>query len=143
MFYGAMIIETLILCMQYASPDTISGPCELKNLAKILFCHQGPYLRFCRLTCMLDSAYTVTYKPELLIFSLHWCCLQQFYYGSKYIQYESKKVPFPFRSVFIPVSTVRFRSVPFTSVLTVYRGQTVLALGMNSSAKFTACIGVA
>ena len=39
--------------------------------------------------------------------------------------------------------TSRFRSVPFTSVLTVCRGQTVLALGMNSSAKFTACVGEA
>ena len=38
---------------------------------------------------------------------------------------------------------VTFRSVPFTSVLTVCRGQTVLALGMNSSAKFTACVGEA
>ena len=34
-------------------------------------------------------------------------------------------------------------SVPFTSVLTVYRGQTVLALGVNLSAKFTACVGEA
>ena len=64
----------------------------------------------------------------------------------------------PFRSVFLPVSTVPvrsvpyrsvpfrsvpYRSVPFTSVLIVYRGQAVLALGMNSSAKFTACIGEA
>ena len=45
-----------------------------------------------------------------------------------HVQYESKKVPV---------------SVPFTSVLTVYRGQTVLAPGMNSSAKFTACVGEA
>ena len=48
------------------------------------------------------------------------------------IQYASKK-------------TSRFRSVffPFTSVLTVYHGQTVLALGVNLSAKFTACVGEA
>ena len=50
---------------------------------------------------------------------------------------------FPLRSVFLPVSTVPDWSVPFTSVLTVYRGQTVLALGVNSSAKFTACVGEA
>ena len=59
------------------------------------------------------------------------------YIYNNHVQYESKKTS-RFRSVFIPVSTV-----PFTSVLTVYRGQTVLALGMNSSAKFTACIGEA
>ena len=35
------------------------------------------------------------------------------------------------------------RSGPFTSVLTVYHGQTVLALGVNLSAKFTACVGEA
>ena len=45
-----------------------------------------------------------------------------------------KKFPFPFR-----FSSSFCCSVPFTSVLTVCRGQTVLALGMNSSAKFTAC----
>ena len=63
-----------------------------------------------------------------------------------YVQYESKKAPFrsvPFFFPFQPFRSVPFRSVPFTSVLTVYRGQTVLALGMNSSAKFTACIGEA
>ena len=48
----------------------------------------------------------------------------------------SRSVPF-----FFPFQP--FRSVPFTSVLTVYRRQTVLALGMNSSAKFTACVGEA
>ena len=57
-----------------------------------------------------------------------------------------KKKP-RFRSVLYPVP-FRFysrfnRSVPFTSVLTVYRGQTVLALCMNSSVKFTACVGEA
>ena len=61
---------------------------------------------------------------------------------------SQKKAPFPFCSVpfffpFQPFRSVSFRSVPFTSVLTVYRGQTVLALGMNSSAKFTACVGEA
>ena len=59
-----------------------------------------------------------------------------------HVQYASKKKP-RFHSVpfFFPFQP--FRSVPFTSVLTVYRGQTVLALGMNSSAKFTACVGEA
>ena len=63
-------------------------------------------------------------------------------------RFISRSVPFffqfqPFRSG--PFHSGPFRSVPFTSVLvlTVYRGQTVLALGMNSSAKFTACIGEA
>ena len=51
-----------------------------------------------------------------------------------------KKFPFPFRSVFHPVFAVPFRS---RYVLTVCRGRTVLALGMNSSAKFTACVGEA
>ena len=49
-----------------------------------------------------------------------------------------KKFPFPFR-----FSSRFCRSVPFTSVLTVCHGQTVLALGMNSSAKFTVCVGEA
>ena len=54
---------------------------------------------------------------------------------SKYMYSMSqKKVPFYSRFN---------RSGPFRSVLTVYRGQTVLALGMNSSAKFTACVGEA
>ena len=57
-----------------------------------------------------------------------------------------KRFPVPFRFLFRSV----FYSVPFfipflpfRSVLTVCRGQTVLALGMNSSAKFTACVGEA
>ena len=50
-------------------------------------------------------------------------------------------VPFRFSSRFNRSGP--FRTVPFTSVLTVYRGQTVLALGMNSSAKFTVCVGEA
>ena len=59
---------------------------------------------------------------------------------------HQKNFPFPFRSVpfFIPFFPFRsIPSVPFTSVLTVCRGQIVLALGMNSSAKFTACVGEA
>ena len=48
-----------------------------------------------------------------------------------------------FRSVPIWFSFRFCRSVPFTSVLTVCRRQTVLALGMNSPAKFTACDGEA
>ena len=72
-----------------------------------------------------------------------------------HIQYESKKSPvsvpflFPFKPVrsvpfrSVPFTSVPFTSVPFTYVLTVYREQTVLALGMNSSAKFTACVGEA
>ena len=53
----------------------------------------------------------------------------------------------PFRSVFHPVFSVPFRSVHFRSVhfrsnrFPPAPGQTVLALGMNSSAKFTACVG--
>ena len=50
-------------------------------------------------------------------------------------------VPFRFSSRFNRYGP--FRTVPFTSVLTVYREQTVLAPGMNSSAKFTACVGEA
>ena len=54
-----------------------------------------------------------------------------------------KKAPIPFRFSSRFNRSGPVRSVPFTSVLTVYRGQTVLALGMNSSAKFTACVGEA
>ena len=61
---------------------------------------------------------------------------------------SQKKAPFPFRFISRSVPFLfpfqPFRSVPFRSLpLTVYRGQTVLALGMNSSAKFTACVGEA
>ena len=54
--------------------------------------------------------------------------------SSSYSRHQ-KKIPvsIPF---FIPF-------LPFCSVLTVCHGQTVLALGMNSSAKFTACVGEA
>ena len=62
---------------------------------------------------------------------------------------HQKKLPVsvPFRFLFCSVPFfipfLPFRSVPFTSVLTVCRGQAVLVLGMNSSAKFTACVGEA
>ena len=56
---------------------------------------------------------------------------------------HQKKLPVPFRFSSRFCRSVQFRSFLFTSVLTVCRGQTVLALGMNSSAKFTACVGEA
>ena len=56
---------------------------------------------------------------------------------------HQKKIPIsvPFFFPFQPFRSSPFHYIPFSSVLTVYRGQTVSLIGMNLSAKFTVRVG--